>query len=100
MNDDEGRWVYHPPETEVEFVCKDPAFARQRNHRPVKVTFKDEEYLGPGPTSRRVAVVDYNQQLDEVFEPAEVKADGSGYVVGCDPDFVSNIKLRQVAVWG
>lgn len=84
---------------EVAIVCKDPAFARSQGIGPVTVRFKDEPYIGPGPTSRRLAVVDYNQQLDVVFEPVQPKKDGTGFVVGRNTDFVENIKLRQAGVW-
>ena len=85
---------------EVKVLCKDPYFARNRNLKLVDLEITGEEYLGPGPTSRRVAVVDYNADLDVVFEPAAVRADGGGFVVGrLGTNYRENIKFRQVNVW-
>ncbi len=99
MYDEQG-WHLGRSNCQVRILCKDPSFAEKEKIAPLVLKFTDEEYLGPGPTSHRVGVVDYNQQLDEVFEPATVKSDGSGFVVGRGDDFVENAKLRQVSVWG
>lgn len=96
----ESGWRFWPKKFAVQVLCKDPSFARAQKIAPIKLEFEDEEYLGPGPTSRRVAVVDYNQQLDVVFAPASPAANGEGFVTGPSRDFVENAKLRQVAVWG
>lgn len=89
---------------EVKVLCKDPRLApldgASREIRLVDLVLEDEEYLGPGPTSRRVAVVDYNAELDVVFAPASVRADGKGFAVGkLGARFRENIAFRQVNVW-
>lgn len=63
-----------------------------------EVKLSGEACLGVGPTSSRVAVVDYNADLDQVLEPARFRADGKGFVVGRRSP-VNNVKFHQVNVW-
>ncbi len=93
------------PKIAVRFYQQDPHVARRRYgvgltsaERPVKLDF--EPCLGPGPTSSRVVVVDYNADLDRVFEPVTVRKDGTGFIVrGSPKNYANNIKFHQVNVW-
>jgi hypothetical protein len=62
----------------VKVLPKDPLVARQRGLWPVAVDVQCVT-AGDGPTSARVAVVDYNADLDVTFAPAKLLRDGSGF---------------------
>jgi len=57
-----------------------------------------EPVLGPGPSTSRVVVVDYNADSDSLFEPAAPLADHSGFSVG-GTNPLENLKFHQVNVW-
>ncbi len=63
-----------------------------------KVKLDGEPYLGQGPTTSRVAVVDYNGDLDTVFKPAGTLARGGGFDVG-RKNPRDNFQFHQVNVW-
>ena len=78
---------------------QDPLVAA-RNPRlgVLEVKLREEACLGVGPTSSRVAVVDYNGDLDQVLEPAGLLANGNGFKVGRGRP-ADNHHFRQVNVW-
>lgn len=89
-----------PKEIKARMYVQDPLVAKQHGARvgvqPVELP--GEPYLGAGPTTSRVAVVDYNGDLDVVFKPAGVRADGTGFDVGrTSPN--RNFQFHQVNVW-
>jgi len=57
-----------------------------------------EAVIGPGPTSARVTVVDYNADLERVFEPVQPLKSGEGFNVGRRTP-LHNLKFHQVNVW-
>jgi len=63
-----------------------------------KIKLSGEACLGSGPTSSRIGVVDYNADLDSVFEPASVRKDRKGFSIGRRKP-VDNFKFHQVNVW-
>ena len=86
-------------EIRTEIFLKDPMVAKNRPDVGLQeVKLPGDACLGVGPTSSRVAVVDYNGDLDEVFEPARFRATGKGFVVG-RRDPADNFKFHQVNVW-
>jgi hypothetical protein len=66
-----------------------------------KLKLPCESYLGAGPTSARVAVVDYNGDLDQTFAPVQVLSKGDGFAVGriSVRNLEKNFKFHQVSVW-
>lgn len=88
-----------PRKLEVTILCTDPLVEKRKGVGPVKVKLDPEPALADGPTSARVAVVDYNADLDQVFAPARRRADGRGYAVGRLSDPRRNAAFRQVNVW-
>ena len=57
-----------------------------------------EPVLGPGPSTSRIVVVDYNADLDVVLEPAAPLADETGFNIGrTNP--LENAKFHQVNAW-
>jgi hypothetical protein len=62
------------------------------------ISLPGDACLGAGPTTARITVVDYNADLDEVFEPVRVLQSGAGFKVGgAAPE--RNLKFHQVNVW-
>ena len=58
--------------------------------------------VGDGPTSARVAIVDYNADLDTRFAPARLLADGSGFrgIAGLKNErILDDFNFHQVNVW-
>jgi len=92
-----------PPAIVAPFLQKDPLVARRTGNyvglRELKLP--GEAWLGAGPTTARVAVVDYNADLDKTFAPVQVKADGCGFAVGhvTMRTIERNFKFHQVNVW-
>ena len=87
------------PPLKARIFPQDPLVASERPAARVKtIELPGEACIGVGPTTSRVAVVDYNADLDEVFEPAQLRKDGKGFVVG-RRDPVENLRFHQVNVW-
>ena len=85
---------------QIEVFVKNPLVARTlgKGAGVEKIQLAGEAYLGSGPTSSRVVVVDHNGDLDETFEPVGVLASGNGFDVGRRAH-VDNFKFHQVNVW-
>jgi hypothetical protein len=97
--------VYKPSQPKVrditaKILLKDPLVER---HLPqlgrTTVTVSNEACIGAGPTSSRVAVVDYNGQLNEVFQAARLHSDLNRYKVRNTADIESDFAFHQVNVW-
>lgn len=88
-----------PPALKVKVLCKDPLVQDRDGLGPVEVKFEGESYLGEGPTTARVAVVDYDADLDQVFAPVQVLATGRGFTVGSVANVRNNFAFHQVNVW-
>ena len=85
----------------VKILPKDPLVARTRDLWPVDATIECST-AGDGPTSARVAIVDYNADLDIRFAPAKLLKDGSGFlgIAGLKNDrILDNFNFHQVNVW-
>lgn len=88
-----------PKSIKAEIYLQDPLVAEQRPRIGIhEIELPGESVVGAGPTSARVAVVDYNADLDAVFEPARLKADGTGFVVGRGEPR-DDLLFHQVNVW-
>jgi len=88
-------------EVVVKVLPKDPLVARTHNLIPVDVKLRGVT-PATGPTSARVAVIDYNADLDTRFAPATVLADGSGFkgIARLKPnDVLTSFTFHQVNVW-
>ena len=93
-------WTEAPPPLTLKILCQDPYVMETQGLGLVTVTLEPERYLQEGPTTTRVAVVDYNVDLDEVFTPVQVRKDGHGFAVGpLGPNLRSNFQFHQVNVW-
>lgn len=57
-----------------------------------------EAVLGPGPSTSRIVVVDYNADLDVVLEPAAPLVSETGFNVGRTNE-LENAKFHQVNAW-
>lgn len=86
-----------PPEIVAHFYCKDPLVARKTKIGLGKVKIRAEPFLGQGPTTSRVVVVDYNADLDQTFAPVRVLDSGRGFAVGARN--VRNLRFHQEHVW-
>ena len=62
----------------MKILPKDPLVPRTQGLWPVDATVACVS-PGDGPTSARVAIVDYNGDLDTRFAPAKLLKDGSGF---------------------
>jgi hypothetical protein len=86
----------------VKILPKDPLLARTQNLGLVAATIKCAT-VGDGPTSARVAVVDYNADLDIRFAPAKLlKKKGSGFrgIAGLKShQILEKFNFHQVNVW-
>ncbi|MHC5010385.1 MAG: hypothetical protein ACYTG6_05455, partial [Planctomycetota bacterium] len=88
-----------PPSIEARMYVQDPLVAEEHAVAGIKpVKLDGEPWLGPGPTTSRVAVVDYNGDLDTVFKPATALAKGGGFAVGRKRPR-DNFQFHQVNVW-
>lgn len=100
-----NKWSVHKasrkalPAIKAEIWLQDPLVARHSQRVTTKIIeLAGEAGLGPGPTSARVAIVDYSADNDVVYEPAAPKKDGTGFVVGRTAR-LRNFKHHQVNVW-
>jgi len=85
----------------VKILPKDPLVAREADLWPV---LNDIPYttIGDGPTSARIAVVDYNAELDVRFAPARLLKDRSGFlgIANLEKEaLLENFNFHQVNVW-
>src|SRR4051794_3618355 len=87
------------PQLTVKVLCKDPLVQERDGLGPVDVRFSGESYLGEGPTTGRVCVVDYDRDLDAVFAPVQVLESGHGFTVGSIANPRNNFAFHQVNVW-
>jgi len=62
------------------------------------VEIKDEACIGTGPTSSRIAVIDYNGALDRVFKGAELHHDKTRFKTGRRP-LERDFHFHQVNAW-
>jgi hypothetical protein len=85
----------------VKVLPKDPLVARTQGLWPVDAVLECRT-AGDGPTSARVAIVDYNGDLDTRFAPAKLLKDGSGFrgIAALKHDrILDNFNFHQVNVW-
>jgi hypothetical protein len=66
--------------------------------RRLDVTIKGESCIGAGPTSSRVAVIDYNGDLDTVFRAARLHSDKTRFKIRGDK-LETDFHFHQVNVW-
>lgn len=88
-------WVY------AKVLPKDPLVALKQDLWPVRVKI-DCTTVGHGPTSARVAVVDYNADLDTRFAPAKLLKDRSGFLgiaTLSNAKILEDFQFHQVNVW-
>ena len=80
---------------------KDPRVALRDGLWPTEITLHCPT-IGHGPTSARVAVIDYNADLDTRFAPARLLADRSGFrgiSALSNKDILEDFNFHQVNVW-
>jgi hypothetical protein len=88
------------PTVQARIYLKDPLVAAQPNGVGIEtVQIDGEACLGTGPTSSRVAVVDYNGELDSVFDGAKLNSKGDEFNLGHTTNPVENFYFHQVHVW-
>lgn len=90
-----------PLNVSVRILPKDPLVARRDGLWPVKANLTCAT-LGHGPTSSRVAVVDYNADLDTRFAPARMLSSKKGFrgIDGrSDEKLLDSFTFHQVNVW-
>ncbi|MBY0274350.1 hypothetical protein K2Z84_03340 [Candidatus Binatia bacterium] len=88
-----------PPRLKVTLLCEDPLLAERSGLGPVEVDLEPERYLEQGPTTARVAVVDYDARLDVVFAPVQVLERRPGFAVGNVGAVRENFLFHQQNVW-
>jgi hypothetical protein len=85
----------------VRFLPKDPLLARTKELWLSDARL-DCPTVGDGPTSARVAIVDYNADLDTRFAPIKLLRDGSGFHEIAKirkEQILEAFKFHQVNVW-
>jgi hypothetical protein len=85
----------------VKVLPKDPLVARTQGLWPVDAVLECPT-IGDGPTSARVAIIDYNADLDTRFAPAKLLKDRSAFrgLAGLKHDkILDNFNFHQVNVW-
>jgi len=90
-----------PGMVRVKILPKDPKVAVEEGLWPVEVVLSCPT-MGSGPTSARVAVVDYNADLDTRFAPAKLLADRSGFrgiQASNDRKILEDFNFHQVNAW-
>lgn len=88
------------PSVKAKIFAKDPLVASQPNGVGIKqVTIDGEACIGTGPTSSRVTVVDYNGELDTLFQGARLNSTGSEFKLGRYREPVESFHFHQVHVW-
>ncbi|MCU7849378.1 MAG: hypothetical protein KZQ89_15595 [Candidatus Thiodiazotropha sp. (ex Lucinoma kastoroae)] len=100
-----AKWSLHKrsrktiPQIKAEIWQQDPLVAIQNPRIGLRtIKLNGESGLGPGPTTARVTVVDYNADNDVVYEPAQPRKDCTGFIVG-QIQKLKNFKHHQVNVW-
>ncbi len=93
--------VKEPPQLKLKILCQDPLVMATQGLGLVSVKLDPEQYLGQGPTTARVAVVDYNVDLDKIFAPVQVLNNGQGFATGHvnQANLRKNFQFHQVNVW-
>jgi hypothetical protein len=85
----------------VKILPKDPLVARKQGLWPVDAIVECPT-AGDGPTSARVAIIDYNSDLDTRFAPAKLLKDRSAFrgIAGLTRDTIlDDFNFHQVNVW-
>lgn len=101
-----------PAGLRVPVLAGDPLGAKEKGREPIWVTFvptrpdgddgpakPDEAFVAAGPTSSRVAVVDYDASQDAVYEPVRPRQDGTGFVLGGGKVNLADFRFHQVNAW-
>ncbi len=87
------------PKIKAEIWLQDPLVASENPKIGTKtIELAGESGIGPGPTTARVAVVDYSADNDVVYEPVRPKKDCTGFVTGRTAK-LKNFQHHQVNVW-
>jgi len=89
------------PPLRLDILCQDPLVQKTTGLGLVRVALDGERYLGQGPTTARVEVIDYDAETGETHPPAPVRQNGTGFAVGPlrEEDLRSNYFFHQVNVW-
>ena len=83
----------------AEIILKDPLVEQEvPTLGRDDIDIRDEACIGTGPTSSRIAVIDYNGSLDQVFKGAELHSDKTRFKTGSRP-LDANFNYHQVNVW-
>ncbi|QDV09825.1 hypothetical protein Poly30_53850 [Planctomycetes bacterium Poly30] len=77
---------------------QDPLVARTDGLGLIELKLPGEAWLGPGPTTARVEVIDEDEEGNVWADPVEPLARGGGFSVGRG-DPVKNFRHHQVNVW-
>jgi hypothetical protein len=82
----------------AKIFVQDAMFHRENGVGIQVINLPGEPWLGAGPTSSRIQVVDFDDSTGETHPPVGVLASGTGFDVGGgQPE--SNYKFHQVNVW-
>ena len=88
--------TFHPIRARI--YVQDPAVAAGRGGGLTTIRIPGEAYLGAGPTSGRVEVVDYDETKDTTYPPVAPLKRGGGFAVGGGHP-ARNFKHHQVNAW-
>jgi hypothetical protein len=97
------RFLYKPSTSlykpiQAKIYVQDPAVAPKRGGGLTTIRIPGEAYLGAGPTSSRVEVVDYDESTRTTHPPAEPLQRGGGFAVGRG-DPAKSFRHHQVNAW-
>lgn len=88
------------PSISANIYVKDPLVASERPNLGLReVAIKGEACIGPGPTTSRIAVVDYNADLDTLFRGAELKRDETAFKLRLPKHRLDDFHFHQINVW-
>lgn len=87
-----------PKPIKAKIYVQDPLFAEQSIRGICSIKLEGEPWLGAGPTSSRIKVVDYDQTEKKTYPAVEVLAVGGGFSVGNSRPR-DNFKFHQANVW-
>lgn len=87
-----------PKPIEARIFVKDPSYVTADGRGFKKIELQGEPWLGAGPTSSRLRVVDIDDDTEEEYAPAGVLASGTGFDVGRSNPATS-YQFHQVNLW-
>lgn len=86
------------PEITARIFVQDPMISDGEHDGLTEITLQGEAFLGAGPTTSRIEVVDYDEDTDTLHAPAAPLSRRAAFSIGRKKP-IDNFRLHQVNVW-